>query len=187
MTDDDLAAVIDGIAPVIQQAITAALAGLVTRVAALEGMPPRVQALEARSALPGPPGAPGAPGQDGRDGVDGLGFDDLDVTFDGDRTLALTFTRGGQTKAFPITLPMLRYQGVYREGTRYALGDVVTWAGSTWHCAEPTTHKPGEGLKAWTLIVKRGRDGKDGAMGPAGAKGEPGQDWEQVYDARRAR
>ena len=38
---------------------------------------------------------------------------------------------------------------------------MATWGGSTFHCNETTTSKPGES-KAWTLMVKRGRDGKDG-------------------------
>lgn len=57
--------------------------------------------------------------------------------------------------------PGLRFAGVYVDGKTYDLGDLVTWAGSSWHCNEPTTTKPGEGAKAWTLMVKRGRDGKD--------------------------
>jgi hypothetical protein len=58
----------------------------------------------------------------------------------------------------------LTYQGVYQDGKAYELGDVTTWAGSTWHCNEPTETKPGDGSKAWTLMVKRGRDGRDGAV-----------------------
>ena len=54
----------------------------------------------------------------------------------------------------------LTYRGVYQEGKRYELGDVVTWAGSAWHTNEATTTKPGESAKAWTLMVKHGRDGK---------------------------
>lgn len=55
----------------------------------------------------------------------------------------------------------LTYCGVFVEGKSYDVGDVTTWAGSTWHCNEPTETKPGDGSKAWTLMVKRGRDGKD--------------------------
>jgi hypothetical protein len=58
--------------------------------------------------------------------------------------------------------PGLTYQGVFQDGKRYDVGDVTTWAGSTWHCNEPTESKPGDGSKDWTLMVKRGRDGKDG-------------------------
>jgi len=57
--------------------------------------------------------------------------------------------------------PGLRYCGVFVDGKDYDLGDGVTWAGSLWHCNGPTTSRPGEGSKVWTLIVKRGRDGRD--------------------------
>ena len=75
---------------------------------------------------------PGPPGKDGEPGKDGA---------DGK--------------------PGLTYQGVFVEGKSYDVGDVTTWAGSTWHCNEVTESKPGDGSKAWTLMVKRGRDGKD--------------------------
>lgn len=78
-------------------------------------------------------GVQGEPGIPGRDGRDGV----------------------------PGT-PGLAYQGVYQDGKSYDLGQIVTWAGSTWHANETTTAKPGEGSKSWTLMVKRGRDGRDG-------------------------
>jgi len=56
--------------------------------------------------------------------------------------------------------PRLKYQGVYKEGQRYAVGDVVTHHGSMFHCNLETTGEP-EKTYAWTLAVKRGRDGKD--------------------------
>lgn len=122
----------------------------------------RIAVVEVRAQVPGPAGKDGA---NGKDGTDGLGFDDLSVDYDGDRTLALKFERGSQRKSFPIALPFMRQQGVYIDGKSYVTGDVVTWAGSQWHCNEETSTKPGEGSKAWTLVVKRGRDGKDGRDG----------------------
>jgi hypothetical protein len=83
------------------------------------------------------PGPMGEPGPAGKDGVDGK---------DG--------------------APGLSFEGVYQEGKSYELGHLVTWGGSSWHCNEPTTTKPGDGSKAWTLMVKRGRDGRDGADAP---------------------
>jgi hypothetical protein len=129
----------------------------------------RIAVLETRAPVPGPAGQHGTDGQHGKDGLngkDGLGFDDLDVRFDGVNMLTLAFARGGVVKAFPFSLPFLRYEGVYQDGQKYSQGDVTTWAGSTWHCNEPTTSKPGEGSKAWTLMVKRGRDGRDGIDAP---------------------
>jgi len=132
----------------------------------------RVAVVETRAPVPGPAGQDGAHGKDGADGLngtngaDGLGFDDLAVAFDGDRTLDLTFVRGTERKSFPIILPFLKYCGVYQDGKSYDVGDVTTWAGSTWHCKTATATKPGEGSAAWTLIVKRGRDGSDGRDAP---------------------
>ena len=130
----------------------------------------RVAVVEVRAQVPGPAGKDGL---NGKDGVDGLGFDDLAVDFDGDRTLALRFARDGVTKSFPVTLPFQRFTGVYQDGKSYTQGDTVTWAGSTWHCQEATATKPGDGSKSWQLCVKRGRDGKDGLEG---APGRPGRD-----------
>jgi hypothetical protein len=77
------------------------------------------------------PGPPGPPGADGKDGRDG----------DPGR-------------------PGLQYLGVYQEGKSYDVGDIVTYAGSAWHCNEATTTRPGDGSAAWVLMVKRGRDAK---------------------------
>lgn len=78
------------------------------------------------------PGPPGEPGPAGKDGADGK---------DG--------------------TPGLSFEGVYQDGKSYDFGQLVTFGGSSWHCNEATTTKPGDGSKAWTLMVKRGRDGKD--------------------------
>lgn len=226
MTEDELAAIIAGIAPIIREHVSEAVAGLRDRIVVVETkatIPPpqdpalitlreqttaltkdidalrekvgnvlrdqsldserieayksalekdaaalreRVAVVETRAPLPGPAGKDGAPGLNGKDGADGLGFDDMAVEFDGDRTVLFKFQRGAQMKTFPIALPFLRYQGVYSEGKQYTPGDVVTWAGSTWTAHEQTTTKPGDGSKAWTLIVKRGRDGRDGKDAP---------------------
>ena len=145
------------------------LAPVLERLAAVSE---RVAVVETRAPVPGPAGQDGAHGKDGvdglngTDGADGLGFDDLTVAFDGDRTLDLTFARGTEKKSFPIVLPFLRYVGVYQDGKSYDVGDVTTWAGSTWHCNTATTTKPGDGSAAWVLIVKRGRDGSDGRDAP---------------------
>jgi integrin beta 3 len=114
-------------------------------------------------------GVPGPPGQDGKAGADGFGLEDFSVDFDGDRTIALKFERGSLKKSWAFALPFQKHQGVYQDGKSYVQGDVVTWAGSEWHCQTPTTTKPGDGSRDWLLVVKRGRDGKDGrdAIGAA--------------------
>jgi hypothetical protein len=152
VTSTELAAVIQGIAPVVREYLTKSVVDLTTRVATAEvrvemkaaetspllaalvelrnetsALRERVAVLETRPPMPGPPGDPGPPGKDGADGTAGLA-----------------------------------YLGVYQDGKSYDRGELVTWAGSAWHCNEATTTKPGDSSKAWTLMVKRGRDGKDG-------------------------
>lgn len=155
------------------------LSGLTSRIQLLEqrviedpamkecaSMRERIAVVEMRAAVPGPPGPAGKDGAAGRDGADGVGFDDMGVEFDGDRTLTIKATRGDRVKAWPIVLPFLRNKGVYTEGMAYTVGDVVTWGGAQYHANEVTTAKPGSGSKAWTLVVARGRDGKDGKDAP---------------------
>lgn len=143
------------------------MAAVETRIAAvadvskdLSAVRERVAVVEVRAQVPGPPG------KDGTDGADGIGFDDLTVVQQDERSFAIKAVRGDHTKEIGAArFPVMIHRGVYVEGKSYDRGDVVTWAGSQWHCNEPTATKPGEGSKAWTLIVKRGRDGKDGVDG----------------------
>jgi hypothetical protein len=139
----------------------------------------RVAVVEVRQPMPGPAGPAG------RDGVDGVGFDDLIVEHDGERAFTFKCLRGEVVKVLgTFTIPVPLYRGVWVDGRGYEPGDNVTRDGSEWHCHTPTTTKPGDGSKAWTLKVKRGRDGKDGPPGPPGAAG---RDWQQVYDDTRRR
>jgi integrin beta 3 len=132
------------------------------------------------------PGGSGEKGKDGLDGKDGLGVDDLTLEHDGERTVTVKAIRGEQVKTIgTVVFPVAIYRGIYVEGKAYSPGDSVTWAGSEWHCHTPTASKPGDGSKAWTLKVKRGRDGKDGQGGPRGPEGPAGKDWQQVYDDTR--
>jgi hypothetical protein len=103
-------------------------------------------------------GKDGAPGKDGRDG---LGFDDLDVTYDGERTFKLKFARPGDVKEFEFSIPVAIYRGVFKYGEAYKQGDTVTWGGHLYHCDTDTTDKPDGEQRCWTLAVRRGRDGKD--------------------------
>jgi integrin beta 3 len=142
----------------------------------------RAAVLETRAPVAGPPGPPG------RDGVDGVGFDGLGVEQRDDRSFTITASRADCVKEIGTArFAADIYRGIWTEGRTYEPGDGVTWSGSEWHCHTPTTTKPGDGSKAWTLKVKRGRDGKDGKDGPPGPPGAPGRDWEQVYDDKRRR
>lgn len=124
----------------------------------------RVAVVETRAQIPGPPGKDGQPGKDGADGV---GWDDLAVVQDDERSFTIKAARGERVKVLGTArFPVQIQQGVYVDGQTYVRGDVATFGGSQWHCdAETTATKPGES-KDWTLIVKRGRDGKDGKDAP---------------------
>lgn len=119
---------------------------------------------------PGERGERGEKGYDGRNGKDGLGFDDLEMVHDGERGFVFRFSRGDHVKEFPFTVPSMIYRGVYVEARTYVRGDVVTFGGSTWHSNEDTVAKPGDGSKAWTLMVKKGRDGRDTPVVKVGGK-----------------
>lgn len=122
----------------------------------------RVAVMEVRAPVAGPAGQDGKNGLDGKDGADGLGFDDMDVEFDGDRTVLLKFARGTKAKSWPLVFPFQKYQGVYQQGKSYDMGDTVSWGSQLWHCNESTVTPPGDGSKFWQLCVRKGRDGKDG-------------------------
>jgi integrin beta 3 len=127
----------------------------------------KLAVIEDRKPLKGDPGKDALPGEPGKDG---LGFDDLTVEHDGERTVILRFARGDLVKEFPVVFPVPIYRDVYRPEKAYVRGDVVTFGGSMWHCNAATEEKPGDGSTAWTLAAKRGRDGRDGAVREGKAK-----------------
>jgi len=106
-------------------------------------------------------GTDGKDGAAGAAGAPGLGFDDLGCSLAADgRTLIIRFSRGEQESTFELAMPAMVYRGVYEVGRTYLPGDTTTFGGSAWVCGAVTSDRPGEG-DAWTLAVKRGRDGKD--------------------------
>lgn len=111
-------------------------------------------------------GKDGDNGLPGKDGSDGVGFDDLSVSYDGEKTVTLRFTKGEQVKEFPLIMPVVIDRGVFSEGKTYLPGDGVTWGGSLWIAQEETGEKP-DTAKGWRLAVKKGRDGKDAKSVPA--------------------
>lgn len=103
--------------------------------------------------------------KDGKDGRDGVGFDDLEVEFDGVKTITFKLVRGDVTKQFDLTMPVVVDCGVFKDGHIYTPGDSVTWAGSYWIAQKETGAKPDSPESGWRLAVKKGRDGKDGRNG----------------------
>lgn len=105
---------------------------------------------------------PGPKGEQGERGADGMGFDDLEFSFDGERTLTARFRRGEDVKEIHIRFPNVLDAGVYREGPDYVRGDGVTYAGCFWIAQKDLPQgKPDSGNGDWRLAVKKGRDGKD--------------------------
>jgi hypothetical protein len=126
----------------------------------MAGMRERLAVAEVKTGAPGPPGKDG---RDGKDGADGFGFDDLTIEQIDERTAVYKGTKDDRVREFGrFKSHAMIQRGVWLEGKSYERGDVVTWGGSQWHANEDTATKPGEDAKAWTLVVKRGRDGRDG-------------------------
>jgi hypothetical protein len=92
---------------------------------------------------------------DGKDGKDGAPGRDVDPEF------VRTVVQDEVQKQ--VMAPMATaYKGVWKQET-YKNGDIVTYGGSLWLAKADTTGKP-ENMDDWTLIVKRGRDGRDGEL-----------------------
>ncbi len=132
----------------------------------------------AKDGRDGLPGIPGRDGKDaisipGKDGADGLGFDDLMVEFDNERTATLRFVRGEKTKEFAIKFPIILDRGVWKESQKYERSDFVSWGGSGFVAQKETIAEPGKS-DDWRLAVKRGRDGRDGKNGKDGGIGPQG-------------
>jgi len=152
MTRPELDALLHGLAPAVRDFV----------VASQQALHDRLAAVEAREPVPGPPGPPGVKGLDGAPGV---GFEDLDVSVDGDRTLVFRFAKGDQEKTFRVVVGWPVYQKNWILGKAYVPGDVVTWDGSEWACLEATDDGQPGVSKSWYRSVTKGARGKDGLDG----------------------
>lgn len=121
----------------------------------------------------GDKGEPGAPG------ADGLGFDDLEGTEDPDRGPMLSLIRGDRRKDIALGAigAAVFDKGIWTAGQTYAKGAIVSWDGHSWSAKKETTVEPGEGVDAWRLMVRRGKQGREGRPGKDGA---PGRDLTQL-------
>lgn len=120
-------------------------------------------------------GKDGLDGRDGERGPPGFSLDDFDTEVrDGGRTVLFKFVSGDTLETHELGFDVALYRGVFKDGEPYERGDLVTWAGSLWHCNKQTSAKPGEAAEDWTLAVKKGRDGKDGKNGERGEQGKQG-------------
>ncbi len=94
-----------------------------------------IEALEAKEPQPGRDGLPGAPGPAGRDGrdgapgADGLGFDDLQVEFDGERRVTFKLIDGERVKVLPGRYALPDLPGRLSPRDHYERGDTVSFGG----------------------------------------------------------
>lgn len=67
-----------------------------------------------------------------------------------------------ETKIALLEQRSFSYQGVWKDGKVYGVGQFVTYDGSLWHSnIFHNTQQPGDGNAAWTLCVRRGERGRD--------------------------
>jgi hypothetical protein len=95
-----------------------------------------------------------------KDGLDGIGWDDMTVEYDGERTVTLVFEKGDEQRTYPLVLPIVLDKGFWQEGTEAAHNDGFTFGGSYWIAQKATDTKPEIGNPDWRLAVRKGRDGK---------------------------
>lgn len=120
-------------------------------------------------------GKDGRDGKDGERGEPGFSLESFEVLQNEDgRTIELKFEGGDMSYTRELELPLVIYRGVYKDDETYAVGDMVTWGGSVWHCTAAEAGKPGEDTTGWVLAVKKGRDGRDGKDGERGLQGKTG-------------
>jgi hypothetical protein len=69
----------------------------------------------------------------------------------------------------------LIFRGAWTNSTAYAVGDVVTKAGSSWFALQANTNvDPSTHPATWALLAKKGVDGAPGVPGPPGPSGPKG-------------
>ena len=166
---------LEAVAEVVADAVKSATEPLAARLAQLEGQPVPATVADAMIDRTGDlifirsdghkmavGNVIGRDGKDGSDGRHGLSAEDVtaSVLQDG-RTVEFSLRQGEYEYSFELSFPVPLYRGVFAEDQSYQTGDMVTWGGSLWHCNSATQAKPG-GDDAWTLAVKKGRDGRDG-------------------------
>ena len=90
------------------------------------------------------------------------GVNSVEVKSENERNFTIEITNSsGEPLVKEFSLPVMIYRNVYKEKGKYETGDVVTYAGSTWHSnVDENISKPGTNLD-WTLTVKKGRDYKE--------------------------
>lgn len=109
----------------------------------------------------------GKDGDKGADGKNGADFTNVEIDYDGERSLIIRGAGGEIVKHLPIPID----RGYWREGMKSEKGDVVTQEGSAWIAIKDTSAKPcRENAEDWRMLARKGRDG---GPGPAGKDFKP--------------
>ena len=106
-------------------------------------------------------GRDGVDGKDGTNGRDGLGFEDVEFSYDGERTVTAKFVRGGSIlKEIPWRFPVVIDRGYWRKGFQAQKGDACTHDGHWWIALKDTGSEPTINAKDdWRIGARKGRDG----------------------------
>ena len=125
----------------------------------------------------GKDGADGKDGEPGKDGRDGFSLDDFTIEPLDERTFSFGFKQGETTKWHRLRFPVVLDRGVYKRGTKYERGDLVTFGGFSWIARKdnPDGDPVRETDDNWHMAARRGRDGKDGKDGKNGERGPQGE------------
>lgn len=90
-------------------------------------------------------------------GKDGADFSNVEIDYDGERTIIIRGQGGEIRKHLPIPLD----RGYWRDGMTCQKGDVVTHDGSAWIALAETRERPGMATKEhWRMLARKGRDGR---------------------------
>lgn len=87
------------------------------------------------------------------------GLDEVEVVKTGENNFEFVVkdSVGNEFKK-DFRLPLMVYKNIYKDGESYSEGNIVTYAGSTWHSnIDENKSKPGTNSD-WTLCVRKGRD-----------------------------
>lgn len=117
------------------------------------------------------------------------GIADVQLEFtDDDRLKVDVYDSTGKVYSIERTVPMLHYRGLYSSDETYTQGDLTTYDGATWIADKDAPEGvPGRGETDWTLVVKRGRDGRsilDIAKKEWGFKGSGRELLEKLYSGK---
>lgn len=162
MTPTELAAVVDGLVPVLKGIVAQAVTDVAARVTMLEKAPPPAAGRDGRDGQPGPAGERGPAGFDGAPGAPGLNgtLDALVCAYDGKKTITFCLKDGTPIEGGVVTLAIPTFAGAFEEGRTYGPGEIVRCGHHLYHCDRVTTCKP-------TLITRdalgqfRGPQGRD--------------------------